>query len=95
VVDLTSRAAHEQELFSFEDWQFIQWLAETHADPEGFVGIAGSERSWNCCNGWCDGATRAGCAGREPTTRLSFDGQLANWKPHLETSTANCFSRIN
>ena len=35
VVDLTSRATHEQELFSFADWEFIQWLAETHADPEG------------------------------------------------------------
>ena len=35
VVDLTTRAAHERELFSFDDWQFIQWLSDTHADPEG------------------------------------------------------------
>src|SRR6266700_3035987 len=29
IIELTSRAAHEQELFSPEDWEFIQWLAET------------------------------------------------------------------
>ncbi|HEV2394354.1 MAG TPA: DEAD/DEAH box helicase [Verrucomicrobiae bacterium] len=27
LVDLTTRAAHEQELFAPEDWEFIQWLA--------------------------------------------------------------------
>src|SRR4029077_614467 len=31
LIDLTNRAAHEQELFSPEDWEFIQWLAETHS----------------------------------------------------------------
>ena len=35
VIELTNRAAHEQELFSQADWQFIQWLAQTHPDPEG------------------------------------------------------------
>jgi len=35
VADLTTRAAHEQELFSPADWEFIQWLSETHPDPEG------------------------------------------------------------
>src|SRR5205814_2255530 len=34
VIDLTSRSAHEQELFSPRDWDFIQWLAEAHPDPE-------------------------------------------------------------
>ncbi len=31
VIELTTRAAHEQELFQPADWEFIQWLAETHA----------------------------------------------------------------
>jgi len=31
IIELTSRSAHEQELFSPEDWEFIQWLAETYA----------------------------------------------------------------
>jgi superfamily II DNA or RNA helicase len=38
VVDLTNRAAHEQELFSTGDWEFIQWLAATYAE-----GANGSE----------------------------------------------------
>jgi hypothetical protein len=31
ILELTTRAAHEQELFPPTDWEFIQWLAETHA----------------------------------------------------------------
>ena len=31
LIDLTTRAAHEQELFAPADWEFIQWLAQTHA----------------------------------------------------------------
>jgi len=31
VIELTTRAAHERELFQPADWEFIQWLAETHA----------------------------------------------------------------
>jgi hypothetical protein len=30
MADLATRSAHEQELFSQADWQFIQWLAQTH-----------------------------------------------------------------
>jgi hypothetical protein len=33
VIDLTTRATHEEELFSREDWSFIQWLAHTDANP--------------------------------------------------------------
>jgi hypothetical protein len=32
VIDLTTRAAHEQELFSPPDWDFIQWLAQTYGE---------------------------------------------------------------
>jgi hypothetical protein len=31
IIDLTTRAAHEQELFPPGDWEFITWLAETHS----------------------------------------------------------------
>src|SRR6266403_5966268 len=31
LIELTTRAAHEQELFPPPDWEFIQWLAETHS----------------------------------------------------------------
>lgn len=30
LIELMTRAAHEQELFAPEDWEFIQWLAQTH-----------------------------------------------------------------
>ena len=37
ILELTQRSAHEQELFSPADWEFVQWLAETYRDniPEG------------------------------------------------------------
>src|ERR1051326_8851112 len=31
MIELTPRAAHEQELFRPEDWEFVQWLARTHS----------------------------------------------------------------
>src|SRR5580765_5392877 len=34
IIELTTRAAHEQELFLPDDWEFIQWLAETHHNRE-------------------------------------------------------------
>jgi hypothetical protein len=30
IIELTTRAGHEQELFPPVDWEFIEWLAETH-----------------------------------------------------------------
>ena len=44
VAELTARATHEQELFSFADWEFIQWLSESHADPEGLWRLDGPDR---------------------------------------------------
>jgi SNF2 domain-containing protein/helicase-like protein len=37
ILELTQRSAHEQELFSPADWEFVQWLAETYrgSAPEG------------------------------------------------------------
>jgi superfamily II DNA or RNA helicase len=83
VVDLTSRTAHERELFSFEDWQFIQWLSDTHADPEGLwesLFLSGSELlQW---------LVRWGDKGRlrmaNTDQPIVFDGQLAQLEPYLE-----------
>jgi len=83
VVALISRTAHERELFSFEDWQFIQWLSDTHADPEGLwesLFLSGSELlQW---------LVRWGDKGRlrlaEPDLPIVFDGQLARLEPHLD-----------
>ena len=58
LIELTTRAAHEQELFPPADWEFIQWLAETHRRAPRRRRDAASCRTWNCCTGWRAGATR-------------------------------------
>ena len=84
IVELTNRAAHEQELFSCADWEFIQWLAETHPDPEGlwdsFV-LTGLELlQWLVR--WGDKSRLLLVPGDAP---ILFHGHLAQLKPHLET----------
>ena len=42
MIDLVVRATHEQELFPPADWEFIQWIADTHrhrADGRGHAGV--------------------------------------------------------
>src|SRR5438093_6790709 len=85
IIELTTRAAHEQELFSSEDWQFIQWLAETYGgrsvngEPQLLTG--GELLQWLARWGhshrleWNQGATR-----------LAFYGELAELTPHLQRS---------
>ncbi len=90
VVDLTTRAAHEQELFSPEDWEFIQWLAEAHADPEGLwesLVLTGLELlQWLVR--WGD---KSRLQTAEGAGALQFHGRLIDLKPHLETSGAELF----
>ncbi|MDB6064705.1 MAG: Non-specific serine/threonine protein kinase [Pedosphaera sp.] len=83
IIELTTRAAHEQELFQAADWEFIQWLAETHsgrADGEETVILSDLELlQWLAR--WGQGsrlelATGAGA--------LQFQGQVAELLPHLE-----------
>ncbi len=85
VVDLASRPAHERELFSGGDWMFIQWLGETHPDPEGLwesLFLSGSELlQWLVR--WGDhGRMRA----EETNEPIVFDGQLAHLRPNLEST---------
>ena len=37
MIDLVVRATHEQELFPPHDWEFIQWIADTHRQRDGSV----------------------------------------------------------
>jgi superfamily II DNA or RNA helicase len=84
VVDLTSRTAHERELFSFDDWQFVQWLADNHADPEGLwesLFLSGSELlQWLVR--WGDKGRLRMAPSDQP---IVFDGHLAQLQPHLES----------
>ena len=83
MIELTTRAAHEQELFPPHDWEFIQWLAETHhnrQDGEETLLLSNTElMHW---------LARWGHTTRLESVRdqkaLQFHGQVAELAPHLE-----------
>ena len=85
ILELTNRAAHEQELFSPEDWEFIQWLAETcpqRNDRTDGLALAGLDLlQW---------LARWGETGRLEMNheRLRFYGQIIALTPHLENGQA-------
>jgi len=90
VVDLTARATHEQELFSFSDWEFIQWLAGSHADPEGLwsaMVLTGLELlQWLVQ--WGDKPRLLLGPAGEPAV---FRGDLAELRPRLEDVKGHLF----
>ncbi|HNQ88667.1 MAG TPA: DEAD/DEAH box helicase [Verrucomicrobiota bacterium] len=82
LIDLTSRAVHEQELFSPRDWAFIQWLADTYgktARNGDAVHLSGIELlQWLARWGnppWIEWAGKPDA--------VQFTGQLAEIVPHL------------
>jgi superfamily II DNA or RNA helicase len=81
VIELTTRAAHEQELFSPEDWEFIQWLAETYTAEDGkneLLQLHGADLlQWLAR--WGHNARLEAQGGP-----LQFQGQIAELTPHLE-----------
>lgn len=83
IVGLTQRATHEEELFSPEDWQFIQWLAETAEPPTNAqsLSLIGLDLlQW---------LTRWGHVGRLELSGkpLEFHGELASVTPMLENGS--------
>ena len=84
MIELTTRAAHEQELFPPADWEFIQWLAETHPGKNGSLEMVLSDFDllhWLTCWGHTsrleidvDGSARP----------VEFHGEVAELIPHLE-----------
>ena len=83
IVELTARSAHEQELFSETDWEFIAWLAENYPKPDvdlDFVALTGIELlQW---------LARWGQTSRlefSAQNSLRFQGQIAELDPYLET----------
>ena len=83
LVDLVVRAAHEQELFTPWDWEFIQWIYETHRDRAGHettLLLADAELlQW---------LARWGHTGRLESAQdgrpLHFYGHVVALAPHLE-----------
>jgi superfamily II DNA or RNA helicase len=89
IVELTNRAAHEQELFAPEDWEFIQWLAQSHAgrsDGEETL-VLSDEELLHWLSRWGHTARLELAVGKEPKA-LSFQGQLAELTPHLENGSS-------
>jgi hypothetical protein len=85
LIDLTTRAAHEQELFPPEDWEFIQWLAQgnlSRTERQETVVLSDLEllhwlARWGHTNRLeiaVDGAAKI----------VEFHGQVAELTPHLE-----------
>jgi len=87
LIDLTTRAAHEQELFPSADWEFIQWLAATHSGrADGHESLVLSDLEllhwitrWGHTN-------RLEVVSEGRTQKLRFNGQLAELLPHLDNA---------
>ena len=82
MIELVTRAAHEEELFAPADWEFIKWLAETHKSHLNGAGplVLSDAELLHWLARWGH-TTRLESAGG---TRLGFEGQVAELCPHLE-----------
>ncbi|HOX55429.1 MAG TPA: DEAD/DEAH box helicase [Candidatus Paceibacterota bacterium] len=86
ITELTTRAAHEQELFPPGDWEFIQWLAETHSTRRNGdeVLVLSNLELLHWLARWGDTHRLELAAGGGPPQPLEFRGELAELTPHLE-----------
>ncbi len=83
LVDLVTRAAHEQELFPPADWEFIQWLTGTHRsrrDGDDTLILSDLELLHWLAR-WGHTPRLLAAADGQP---LQFHGQIAVLTPHLE-----------
>src|SRR5215469_2528799 len=83
VIDLVVRATHEQELFAPHDWEFIQWLADTHRNRNG-----GSDTLILTVTELMQWLARWGHTNRRESLNanksMEFHGQIIALAPHLE-----------
>jgi superfamily II DNA or RNA helicase len=86
LVDLVVRAAHEQELFTPTDWEFIQWIYDTHrerADESDSLLLTDAELlQWLAR--WGNTNRLESAANGQP---LHFHGEVISLTPHLENGT--------
>jgi hypothetical protein len=85
LIDLTTRAAHEQELFPAEDWDFIQWLTMTRAGQGNSQEqiVLGDMELLLWLTRWGH-TTRLELGSMENAGPLNFYGQVAELTPYLE-----------
>ncbi len=88
IIDLTTRATHEEELFPPPDWEFIRWLAETHQGrQDGSETLLLSELDLlHWLARWGHTARLESAHGPAP---YQFHGQVAELVPHLENGDAD------
>ena len=83
MIDLVVRATHEQELFPPADWEFIQWIADTHrqrsGDADTLVLSDAELLQWLARWGHTDRLLLA-----DNGQPLHFQGQVVALTPHLE-----------
>jgi hypothetical protein len=86
IIDLTTRAAHEQELFPPADWEFVQWLAETHSSrPNGEEALVLSDLELlHWLARWGHTQRLEMPAEQGASQALEFRGEVAELTPHLE-----------
>ncbi len=86
IIELTTRAAHEQELFPPDDWEFIQWLAETHAGrSDGQLTLVLSDLELlHWLARWGHTPRLELLAGEGQAQAIEFHGEVAELTPHLE-----------
>ena len=83
LIEITTRSAHEQELFAPMDWQFLLWLGEHYSDrdEDDSLKISGLELiQW---------LARWGHTARiefeHSPTSFAFEGRIASFGPSLES----------
>ena len=83
LIDLNTRAAHEQELFPPMDWEFIQWMVENYrqrADKEAGFLLQGLELLQWIARWGHHGRLLMECG----TKPVVYHGQVAELTPHLQ-----------
>ena len=86
IVELTTRAAHEQELFPPGDWEFVQWLTETHGnrrDGEELLVLSDLELLHWLAR-WGHTARLQLADAERPGQAVGFRGEVAELTPHLQ-----------
>lgn len=88
IADLITRAAHEQELFPTDDWEFIEWVNEQYAEEPGnttSLRLEGQELlTWLVR--WGDSDRMRSAEDRAP---YKFNGQIAELAPDLQNGKSD------
>src|SRR5580692_8287919 len=92
LIDLVVRAAHEQELFTPWDWEFVQWIYDTHreraTDADTLLLADADLLQWLARWGHTNRLESA--ANHKP---MHFHGHVVALRPHLENGAGDlCFT---